>query len=153
MERRRGIVPTSGRDRHGAGPGSAVGARRPPGLLRPPSIFAWLATASLLLPGWLPIALQVHLARPEADGHAHRAHATQVATAPAMPSGHGRECPLLHSAICLCAAFVKVLPASGASASGDAFAARRRRRRLPASRPLRSRRALPFEARAPPDSG
>jgi len=137
MNWRRGIVQASGRHH---------GAKRRQGW------FGWLAIASLLLHGWLPIVLQVHLAAPEASRHAHHAHSAD-ATPDAVPSGEGSECPLFHSAICLCAAFVKLLPASGASVPGAAAAARRRRGRFPASRLSRLRPALPFAARAPPVSG
>jgi hypothetical protein len=71
----------------------------------------------LLLHGWLPIVLQVQLTAPEAAGHAHHgsaaghAHHGSAAGAkpPRVPSGEGPECPLFHGAICLCAAFVKLL--------------------------------------------
>jgi hypothetical protein len=112
----------------------------------------WLALASLLLHGWLPIVIQAQLVAPEAGGHAHRANAATAAPA-AVPSGEGPECPLFHSAICLCAAFVKLLPAWGAFAPGVALAARRRRSRFPGSGPSRPRPALLFDARAPPVSG
>jgi hypothetical protein len=116
-------------------------------------LVGWLAIASLLLHGWLPIVIQAQLVAPEAGGHAHRANAAGAAAPAAVPSGEGPECPLLHSAICLCSAFVKLLPAGGAFAPGVAFAARRRRSRFPASRPSRPRPALLFDARAPPVSG
>ena len=154
MNRRRGIIRASGRH-HGARRRRNAGdSRRAQGWL------GWLAIVSLLLHGWLPIVLQVHLAAievhrappevhlaaPEVNRHAHFADAV-------APSGEGSECPLFHSAICLCAAFVKLLAASGAPVSGIATAARRRRGRVPARRLSRPRPALLFAARAPPVSG
>jgi hypothetical protein len=147
MERRQGIVRASLRPEHGAARRrDADGTRRAQGLV------GWLAIASLLLHGWLPIVIQTELVAPEAGGHAHRANAGAAAPV-AVPSGEGSECPLFHSAICLCAAFVKLLPAGRAPSAGAALAARRRRSRLPASRPSRPRPALLFDARAPPVSG
>ena len=146
MNWRRGIVRASGRH-HGAKRRHNAGASR-----RAQGWFGWLAVASLLLHGWLPIVLQVHLAAPEASMQAPHAHSAD-ATPAAVPSGEGSECPLFHSAICLCAAFVKLLPPSGASVPGVAAAARHRRGRFPASRLSRPRPALLFAARAPPVSG
>jgi hypothetical protein len=147
MDRHRGIVASAGRGHRavrrcrGVGPGRA---RR---------LVGWLAAVSLLLHGSLPIVLQVHLAGPAAGGHAEHGHAASAAAPPSVPSNEGPECPLFHSAICLCAAFVKLLPAPAASALGPAFAARRRRSRFPAQRPWRRRPALLFDARAPPGFG
>jgi hypothetical protein len=147
MDWRQGIVRASRRGRHPAHRRSAGGSRRAQGLC------GWLAVASLLLHGWLPIVIQAQLVAPEAGGHAHRANAAGAAAPAAVPSGEGPECPLLHSAICLCAAFAKLLPAGGALSPGVAYAARRQRNRFPAQRPSRRRPALLFDARAPPVSG
>jgi hypothetical protein len=147
MDRRRGIARALGC--------SCQGARRRPdagGSKRISGLVGWLAVAALLLHGWLPIVIQVHLIAPGADGHGHPGNAIAAVAPPAVPSGEGPECPLFHSAICLCATFVKLLPAPGAPASGAAFAARDRRSRFPARRPSRPRPALPFDARAPPAS-
>jgi hypothetical protein len=114
----------------------------------PSRLIGWLAVASLLLHGWVPIVIQIHLADPEAGAYAHSRNGPHAS----VPSGEGPECPLLHSAICLCATFVKLLPAAGAPAPGVAFGARDRRGRFPARRPSRPRPALPFDARAPPGS-
>jgi hypothetical protein len=145
MNRRRGIARASGRH-HGVRRGRNAHERRAQGL------FDWLAIASLLLYGWLPIVLQIHLVAPEVSGHGHHAKVAEAAPAADLP-GEGRECPLFHSAICLCAAFVKLLATSGPSVRGAASAARRRRGRFLASRLSRTRPALLFAARAPPVSG
>jgi hypothetical protein len=120
----------------------------------------WLAVAALLLHGWLPIVLQVQLTAPEAAGHAHHgsaaghAHNGSAASAkpPRVPSGEGPECPLFHGAICLCAAFVKLLQTPALAAPLVAAPVRRARGRFAAGRPPRQRRAELFDPRAPPSS-
>jgi hypothetical protein len=106
-----------------------------------------------MLYGWLPILLQVSLVSGHLDGHADRqfegAALDTTETAPARP-GRSQECPLFHGAICLCAAFAKLLPAAGAPARVAALAARGARRRFPAGRSPRPRPALLFDARGPP---
>jgi hypothetical protein len=148
MDWRQGIVRASVRGQHGARRRrDAEGTRRAQGRV------GWLAIACLLLHGWLPLIIQAQLVVLEAGGHAHRANAAGAAAPAAVPFGEGPECPLFHSAICLCAVFAKLLPTCGPFAPGAAFAARRRRSRLAASRPSRPRPALLFDARAPPVSG
>jgi hypothetical protein len=138
----------------------------------------WLVAIAILLHGWLPILFQAALVEAPAEtvreGHAHHAegapahhaqnadHAQQAhhahhADAPAQPesdrapTGKAPECPVLHSAVCLCAVLVKVLPAPAATAS-LAATTRHARVRLPPQRPRRQTRLAPFEARAPPFS-
>ena len=114
-------------------------------------LFGWLAAGSLLLHGWLPILLQVSLlaSAPGGPGHAHHAG---TADPTAAPTGKSPECPLFHTAVCLCAIFAKLLspPGAPAVARSSAFAARRRR--WPRQRPPRQGRQLLFDARAPPAS-
>jgi hypothetical protein len=129
----------------------ACPGHRPPG--RAPRLLGWLAAASLLVHGWLPILLQVSLLASEPGGHGH-VHDTGTADAApgAAPSGKTPECPLFHSAICLCATFAKLLPAPGAPAVARAPALAARRRCWRRRRPPRQGRRLLFEARAPPAS-
>jgi hypothetical protein len=131
----------------------ACPGHRPPG--RAWHLPGWLAAASLLLHGWLPILLQVSLLASEPGGHphVHDAGTADGAAAPgAAPSGKSPECPLFHGVICLCAAFAKLLPAPGAPAlaRAPALAVRWRRRRHRG--PPRQGRRLLFDARAPPAS-
>ncbi len=115
----------------------------------PARYLGWLAAFLLLVHGWLPILLQVLLlaSAPAAYGHGH--HAGRAAD---VPAGKSPQCPLFHSAICLCATFAKVLPPPSAPAAtrGPAFEARRRR--WPRQRPAPQRRQLRFDPRAPPAS-
>ena len=111
----------------------------------------WLAAGSLLLHGWLPILLQVSLLTSEPDGQGHPHHAGTAAPA-AAPAGKSPQCPLFHSAICLCATFAKLLSPLGAPAVAQSLAFAARRRRWPHQRAPRPPRQLLFEARAPPAS-
>jgi hypothetical protein len=116
-------------------------------------VFGWLAAASLLAHGWLPVVLQGSLAEHQGGApHAHQGHLTHE-TAVAAPdlrrSGNGQECPIFHDPICLCAIFVSFLmPANGpVPAPGVARGARIRR----ADHHPRPPRPLAFfDARAPP---
>jgi hypothetical protein len=122
---------------------------------RAPRLFGWLAAASLLVHGWVPILVQVSLlaSEPVGHGHVHVAGRADRAAAPgAAPSGKSPECPLFHGTICLCATFAKLLPAPGAPAVARAPALAARRRRRPRGRPPRQGRRLLFDARAPPAS-
>ena len=148
MEWRRGIAQASGCSCESTRRRSSAGSSK-----RAKILVGWLAVASLLLHGWLPIVIQIQLVAPEAGGHAHSENAVAAVARPADPSGEGPKCPLFHSAICLCATFVKLLPAPGALVPGAAFAARDRRSGFPARRPSKRRPALLFDARAPPASG
>jgi Protein of unknown function (DUF2946) len=119
----------------------------------------WLVAIAILLHGWLPILLQASLlsaeARTHGDGQAHHAHhagAPAHSTPDPAPARKGPECPVLHSAVCLCAVLVKVLPPPVVVAPLAAATARRAGGRFPAQRPRRQARAAPFEARAPPFS-
>jgi hypothetical protein len=111
----------------------------------------WLAAGSLLLHGWLPILLQVSLLTSEPDGHGHPHH-TGTAAPATTPGGKGAECPLFHSAICLCSTFAKLLLAPRAPEVVRAFVRGVRRQRWRRSKPPRQTRHLLFEARAPPAS-
>jgi hypothetical protein len=111
----------------------------------------WLAAGSLLLHGWLPILLQVSLLTSEPDGQGHP-HPTGTAAPAAAPAGKSPQCPLFHSAICLCATFAKLIPAPRTPAVVRAAVCPGRRRRWPYQRAARPPRQLPFEARAPPVS-
>jgi hypothetical protein len=146
MGRRRGIVWIAVRPRdRGAGRRCLAGSRHA-------RLIGWLAAVSLLVHGWLPILLQVHLAAAEVGGHAYHANAADGAAPSQVPSGEGPECPLFHGSICLCATFVKLLSAPGASTPVAASVVRDKRGRFPASRPPRQRPNLLFDARAPPVS-
>jgi hypothetical protein len=114
-------------------------------------LLGWLAAGSLLVHGWLPILLQVSLLTSEPDGHGHPHH-TGTAAPATTPAGKGAECPLFHTAICLCATFTKLLPARGAPAVVRASVRGARRLRPPRPMPPRQPRQLLFEARAPPAS-
>ena len=106
-----------------------------------PRLLGWLAAAALLLNGWLPILLQGSLQAAAAGGHGHGHHA---AAAPgAAPSGKGPECPLFHSAICLCATFAKLLPAPTGPSPARPFATPVR------AAPLRHPQAAPTSADGP----
>jgi hypothetical protein len=147
MEWRRGIAQASGCGCQGTTRRNSAGGSK-----RATILSGWLAVASLLLHGWLPIVIQIQLVAPEAGGHAHSGNAVAAAAPSGAPSGAGPKCPVFYSAVCLCATFVKLLPAPGALVPGAAFAARDRRGRFPARRPSRPRPPLPFDARAPPAS-
>jgi hypothetical protein len=144
MDWRRGIAQASGSGCEGTRRRNGAGISK-----RATILSGWLAVASLLLHGWLPIVIQIHLSDPQAPASSHSGNGTDASA----PSGEAPECPVFHSAICLCATFVKLLPAPGALVPGAAFAARDRRGRFPARRPSRPRPPLPFDARAPPASG
>jgi hypothetical protein len=133
----------------------------------------WTVAIAILLNGWLPILFQAAFVAAESDArdsihahhadhasadHAKHAHHTNDAHASAQPepapapTSKGPECPVLHSAVCLCAVLIKVLPAPIATGVLAAATARRVRVRLPEQRPRRSVGVAPFEARAPPSS-
>jgi hypothetical protein len=112
-------------------------------------LLGWLAAGSLLLHGWLPILLQVSLLASEPGGQGH-AHHAGTADPVAAPAGKSPECPLFHSAICLCATFAKLLPAARAPAVARGPAIGARRRCWPRPMPPRQPRQLLFDARAPP---
>jgi hypothetical protein len=114
-------------------------------------LLGWLAAGSLLVHGWLPILLQVSLLTSEPDGHGPSHHAGAPAPA-AAPGGKSPECPLFHSAVCLCATFAKLLPAARAPEVVRASVRRARRQRWRRPMPPRPPRQLLFEARAPPVS-
>jgi hypothetical protein len=59
---------------------------------------------------------------------------------------------VLHSAVCLCAVLVKVLPPPAVGAVLAPATTRRARDRFPAEKPWPKDYAAPFEARAPPVS-
>lgn len=114
----------------------------------------WLVAISMLVHGWLPVLLQASFVSAAAVSHAHDHHADAPAqTAPdAAPTGGGQECPVLGGAICLCAAFVKLLQTPALAAPLAAAPVRRARGRFAAGRPRRQRRAALFDPRAPPSS-
>jgi hypothetical protein len=112
-------------------------------------LLGWLAAGSLLLNGWLPVLLQASLLASAPGAHADHAGTTDPAAAPA---GKSPECPLFHSAICLCATFAKLLPAPRAPVVSSAPVLGARRRRWPRWRPRQQGRQLLFDARAPPAS-
>jgi hypothetical protein len=115
-------------------------------------LLGWLAAASLLLHGWLPILVQVSLVGDAIPPSEHAHHAGAADAPGPVPSGEGPECPLFHGAICLCATFAKLLSPAGGPAPGALRKATGKRDRVPDRRRARPRRALPFEARAPPRS-
>jgi hypothetical protein len=117
----------------------------------------WLVAIAILLQGWLPVLLQASLLAAEASAHGDsQAHHAHHAGAPAQsvpepgPAGKGPECPVLHSAVCLCAVLVKVLPPPAVGAAFAPATTRRVRDRFPSEKPRRTDGAAPFEARAPP---
>ena len=139
----------------------------------------WTVAIAILLNGWLPILFQAALAaEPEAQGSVHAHHAQQADQAEhtghaahaqrghahhaggsvqpeptGTPASQGLpECPVLHGAVCLCAALVKVLPGPAATAVLAAALVSRARFRLRPQRPRRRVRVVAFEARAPPFS-
>jgi hypothetical protein len=118
----------------------------------------WLVAIAILLQGWLPVLLQASLLAAEAsapgDSQAHHAHhaGAPAQSVPEPAPGKGPECPVLHSAVCLCAVLVKVLPPPAVGAVPAPATTRRARDRLPSEKPRRKDCAAPFEARAPPFS-
>ena len=116
----------------------------------------WLVAIAILLHGWLPILLQVSLltaeAGAQAHGHAHHAGAPAPTTPHPGPTGKAPECRVLHSAVCLCAVLVKVLPPPVVAVPVAAAMATPARGRFAADKPSRRRRAAPLGARAPPVS-
>jgi hypothetical protein len=119
----------------------------------------WLVAIAILLQGWLPVLLQASLLAAEASAHGDtQAHHAHHAGAPAQsvpepaPAGKSPECPVLHSAVCLCAVLVKVLPPAAVGTVLAPARTRRARDRFPAEKPRRKDYAAPFEARAPPFS-
>jgi hypothetical protein len=122
-------------------------------------LVGWLVAISILLQGWLPVILQASLLAAEASAHGDsQAHHAHHAGAPAQgvpepePTGKGPECPVLHSAVCLCAVLVKVLPPPAVGAVLAPATTRRARDRFRSEKPRRKDCAAPFEARAPPFS-
>jgi hypothetical protein len=140
-----------------------AGSQRPHGIgkWRPGSarsrrgrrLFGWLAAASLLAHGWLPIVLQASLAGHDGGArhahHGHLIHEAAVAAPDLRRSGHGQECPIFHDPICLCAVFVSFLMPANAPVPAPAVVQGTRRRwpRPPARRPLP---VVLIKARAPP---
>jgi hypothetical protein len=95
-------------------------------------VFCWLAAASLLAHGWLPVLLQASLAEHQGGArqgqNGHLTH-EDAATVPDLSrSDHRQKCPIFHDPICLCAIFVSFLmPANGpVPAPGVARSARTR---------------------------
>jgi hypothetical protein len=119
----------------------------------------WLVAIAILLQGWLPVVLQASLLAAEASAHgdsqghhAHHAGAPAQSVPEPAPAGKGPECPVLHSAVCLCAVLVKVLPPPAVGAVLAPATTRRARGRFRSEKPRRKDCAAPFEARAPPFS-
>jgi hypothetical protein len=137
------------------------GSRRPRGVARwQPAgagarrkrLVGWLAAASLLAHGWLPIVLQSSLAGHDGGArhahHGHPMHEAAVAAPNLHRSGHGQDCPIFHHPICLCAVFVSFLmPASAPVPAPAVVRGARRRWPRPARRPLP---VVVIRARAPP---
>jgi Protein of unknown function (DUF2946) len=124
--------------------------------IRVRAVCGWLVAIAMLAHGWMPVLLQASLITAEADAHAHaHAHHTgePAKAAPGTaPHGKSQECPLLGSAICLCAVLVKVLPPPLVAVPLVAAMARSARSRIPATRPPRPGLPALFDARAPPVS-
>ena len=113
----------------------------------------WLAAASLLVHGWLPVVLGASLVAGDGgDRYAPDVPICAAAAASPRPS-RGPECPVTHDPICLCAIFASCLTPESGPALAPPPALRSARRRLPTRRPVRSRPVAPFEARAPPAFG
>jgi hypothetical protein len=118
----------------------------------------WLVAIAILLQGWLPVLFQASLLAAQASAHGDsQAHHAHHAGAPAQsvpepkPARKGPECPVLHSAVCLCAVLVKALPPADGGAVLAPATTRRVRDRFPSEK-RRTDCAAPFEARAPPVS-
>jgi hypothetical protein len=116
----------------------------------------WLVAIAILLQGWLPVLLQASRLAAEASApgdsqahHAHHAGAPAQSVPEPAPAGKGPECPVLHSAVCLCAVLVKVLPPPAVGAVLAPAPTRRARDRFRSEKPRQKDRAAPFEARAP----
>jgi hypothetical protein len=114
-------------------------------------LFGWLAAASLLAHGWLPIVVQASLAGSHGgDRHARQAaHEPAVAAPDLRRSGHGQECPIFHDPICLCAIFVSFLVPAREPVPAPVVI-RSARRRTPRPQLTRPRPVALFKARAPP---
>jgi hypothetical protein len=116
----------------------------------------WLAAASLLLHGWLPVVLQASVMAGKAEGRyspdAPICSAALASTASAPQPTRGPECPVTHAPVCLCAIFASLLAPDPATPV-PSEAVRGAGRRLPTRRLGHSRPVPLFEARAPPAFG
>jgi hypothetical protein len=153
MAWRRRSTRATAQDRHGPP------WRRRAGSSRRARLVGWLVAIAILLQGWLPVLLQASLLAAEASAHvdsqaqhAHHAGAPAQNVPEPAPVGKGPECPVLHSAVCLCAVLVKVLPPPAVGAVLAPATTRRARDRLPSGKLRRKDYAASFEARAPPFS-